>query len=671
MKVVTERNRKWWILGAVTASLFMTMLDVTVVNVGLPSIGADIDATLTELEWVVNSYLLVYAVLLLSGGKLADFLGRRRIFLLGLAVFTLASLACGLAGTGELLIAARAAQGLGAALMLPATQGIIAATFAPEERGMAFGIWAAVSGLGLALGPLIGGLLIQGIDWRWIFYINIPFGLLAFVVARLIIPESRDTAVERRLDVPGLLASGAMLFALTFALVEGQRYGWTSNVILGCFIAAGVALIAFIVLQLRGRVPLVDLSLFRNPTFAGANIASLLIMLGMVGVLFFVSIYMQHILGYSAVETGAGFLALTVPFMLVAPLSGKLTDRLGPRWPITVGMTLIGVGLLLLARLGIDTTYREMVPAFIVAGIGIGLAMPPGTTTVIATVAVDKSSVASGVVNTFRQTGGAFGVAIMGAIVAAEIGGTLSGEALAGGDPAFAISFVAGYQNALVVGAAFVLTGAAIALVTLRRPQPLEEEELRPVAPEAATFVPAAATFVPEAAFAEPEPVEAIAMPGAPEYPRPDSQIEVFASESADSSRELARSPEPATVPTTMGSLPNVLRSELEPLAQNIEGLQTLFASLLKRVSADRRERIDDLELLTELIIEGWRGVDRRLGRLEKTIQRIEAQLPERSPRRDAPTVIQFNPRAPEAQADGDPAAADDRTERVDPGKPA
>ena len=277
---------------------------------------------------------------MLTGGKLADMLGRRRIFLFGLAVFTLSSLLCGLAGSAELLIGARVLQGVGAACMMPATLSIITATFPPKERGAALGIWAGVSAMALAIGPLVGGLITEHIGWNWIFYINVPVGLIGLVAGRLIIPESKDTSHEQRLDLPGLLTSGVALFALVYALIEANSRGWTSPLILGLFALALVSGTAFVLLELHQRLPLFDMTLFRNPTFAGANTVALLVSLAMFGVFFFISLYMQNVLGYSAVRAGAAFLPMTILIILVAPIAGRSSDRLGSRWLMTAGMTL-------------------------------------------------------------------------------------------------------------------------------------------------------------------------------------------------------------------------------------------------------------------------------------------------------------------------------------------
>src|SRR6266511_2247045 len=327
-----EEHRKWWTLVAVAFGLFMIMLDNTVVNVALPSIQRDLHVSVSQLEWVVNGYFLTFAVLMLSGGKLADLLGRRRIFIAGLVVFTLSSLACGLATSGGMLIAFRAIQGIGAAMMNPATLSIITATFPPRQRGLAMGIWVGVSAMALAIGPITGGLLAEYAHWSWIFFINVPIGVLAVVVARVVIKESKDTSAEQRLDLPGLLSSGVALFALTYALIEANSKGWGSTEILALFAVAVVGFAVFILLERRQRVPMLDISLFRNPTFAGANSTMLLVALAMFGVFFFVSLYVQGILGYSPVRAGAAFLPMTLSIIFVAPVAGRLSDKVGSRW---------------------------------------------------------------------------------------------------------------------------------------------------------------------------------------------------------------------------------------------------------------------------------------------------------------------------------------------------
>jgi EmrB/QacA subfamily drug resistance transporter len=450
--------RKWWTLAAVAVGLFMIMLDNTVVNVALPSIRSDLGIGLSELEWVLNAYALTFGVLLLTGGKLADMLGRRAIFITGLVIFTLASLACGLANSAEVLIAARTVQGIGAALMNPATLSIITATFPPRQRGMAIGIWAGVSALALAIGPLVGGLLTEHLSWSWVFFVNVPVGVFGVAASYLLIDESRDMSEEQRLDLAGLVTSGLGLFALTYGLIEANTYGWSSARIVGSFVAAAVLLGTFVALELRQRLPMLDLTLFRNGTFAGANVVILMVGLAMFGVFFFVSLYMQNILGFSAVQAGAAFLPMTVLIILVAPIAGKLSDRIGSRWLMTGGMTLIGAQLLYYSTLGVHANFWDLLPALLVGGVGMSLTMTPSAAAIIGSVPTDKSGVGSAVMNTMRQIGGSIGVALIGAIIAAKVGDRRSPEA-----------FVDGFSTALVVASGFAFVGAIVAAVTVRK----------------------------------------------------------------------------------------------------------------------------------------------------------------------------------------------------------
>jgi EmrB/QacA subfamily drug resistance transporter len=460
---ISEDARKWWTLAAVAFGLFMIMLDNTVVNVALPSIAADLNIGLSELEWIVTGYALTFASLMLTGGKLADLLGRRLIFIVGLAIFTLSSLVCGLAGSGELLIGARVVQGAGAALMNPATLSIIAATFPPRQRGMAIGIWAGVSAMALAIGPLVGGLLTEHISWSWIFFVNVPIGVIAIAASLLLIPESKDESVEQRLDLPGLLTSGIGLFALTYGLIEANTYGWTSSRILGAFAVAVAMLVAFVLLETRQRLPMLDLSLFRNGTFAGANLAVLLVALAMFGVFFFVSLYMQGVLGYSAVQTGAAFLPLTILIMLTAPIAGKSSDRFGSRWLMTVGMILIAIQLFYFSRLGVEESYWNILPAMILGGFGMSMVMTPSAAAAVRALPVDKAGVGSAVLNAFRQVGGSMGIAVIGAIMAHEIG-DLRGPAVFRQKELF----VDGFSTALTVAALIAVLGAVVSFALVR-----------------------------------------------------------------------------------------------------------------------------------------------------------------------------------------------------------
>ncbi len=470
-RIFAQENRKWWTLGSVAFGLFMIMLDNTVVNVALPSIERDLHITISELEWVVTAYALTFAALLITGGKLADLYGRRRIFIVGLVVFTLSSLACGLAPSAGFLIGARAVQGTGAALMNPATLSIITATFPPKERGQAIGIWAGVSALALAIGPLCGGLIVDNINWNWIFFVNVPVGAAGIVVSRLVIPESRDTSHEQSIDLPGLATSGLGLFALSYALIEGNRHGWTSPEIVGLFAAAVVLLVGFVLLEHHQRLPMLDLSLFRIGAFAGANVVAMLVSLGMFGVFFFVSLYVQNILGYSPTKAGAIFLPMTVLIIVVAPIAGRMSDRIGSRWLMAVGMAIVGTSLLLYQRVGVHSDFWTLLPAMLLGGVGMAMTMSPMTSAAMGAVPVDKAGVGSGVLNSFRQVGGSLGIALIGAIVASYLHHPA-------GSAAGAQDYVNGLHAALLVSAGITFAASIVAVVTIRTRPEVEQAHI-------------------------------------------------------------------------------------------------------------------------------------------------------------------------------------------------
>jgi EmrB/QacA subfamily drug resistance transporter len=470
--LVTSENRKWWSLGAVALGLFMIMLDNTVVNVALPTIQRDLDAGLSELEWIVSGYALTFAALLLTGGKLADLLGRRLVFVTGLAIFSGSSLACALAPSAGFLIGARVVQGAGAALMNPATLSIITAAFPARQRGTAIGIWVGVSASALAIGPLVGGLLTEHAGWSSIFYINVPIGIVAIVASLLLVEETRDTSYEQRLDLPGLVTAGLGLFALSYALIEANSYGWGSARIVGAFAVAALSLGAFVALEVRQRLPMLDLSLFRSGTFTGANTVLLLVTLAMFGVFFFISLYMQNILGYSAVQAGAAFLPLTILIIIVAPLAGRLSDLVGSRWLLTFGMVVVAGQLLYLSRLGVHESYWALVPPMVLGGLGMPAVMTPATAAALSGVPVDKAGVGSAVLNSSRQVGGSLGIALIGAIMAHEIGGVLTPE-----------SFVHGLSRALEASAGIALAGAVVAATLVR--SHARHDEMGTQAPEA------------------------------------------------------------------------------------------------------------------------------------------------------------------------------------------
>jgi EmrB/QacA subfamily drug resistance transporter len=460
-RIFADENRKWWTLAAVSFGLFMIMLDNTVVNVALPSIERSLHISISQLEWIVTAYALVFAALMITGGKLADLYGRRRIFVVGLAIFTLSSLACGFAPSSGFLIGARAFQGIGAALMNPATLSIITATFPPKQRGQAIGIWAGVSAMALAIGPLAGGLIVDNINWNWIFFVNVPVGVLGIVVAKFFIDESRDTSHEQSIDLPGLATSAAGLFALSYALIEGNAKGWASAEILSLFAVAAVLLVAFVLLESRQRLPMLDLSLFKIGSFVGANIVAMLVSLGMFGVFFFVSLYIQNILGYSPTKAGAAFLPMTILIILLAPIAGKQSDRIGSRWLMGGGMTVLGISLLLYQRVGLHSTFWTLLPAMVLGGVGMAFVMSPMTSAAMGAVPIDKAGVGSGVLNSFRQVGGALGIAVMGAILASYLHVPAS-------TPLGKQQYVDGLHAALLVSALIAFAAAAVAVALVR-----------------------------------------------------------------------------------------------------------------------------------------------------------------------------------------------------------
>jgi len=463
-RLFADENRKWWTLAAVAFGLFMIMLDNTVVNVALPAIQESLDLKISELEWVVAGYALTFGALMLTGGKLADLFGRRLIFVVGLSVFTLSSLACGLADSANILIAARVVQGVGAAMMNPATLSIITVTFPPRQRGTAIGIWVGVSALALAIGPLVGGLITEHINWNWIFFINVPVGIVAIIAAFVFVDESRDTSHEQQPDVPGLIASAVGLFALTYGLIEANAYGWSSPRIIASFVIAAGALVIFVLLERHQRLPMLDLSLFRNRTFSGANTVMLMTALAMFGVFFYVSLFMQNILRYSPTQAGAAFLPMTVLIILVAPQAGRLADRFGSRPFVGGGLFLVAVSLAIFSQLSTDSTFWTLLPGMITGGIGMAATMTPTTAAAMGAVQRDKAGVGSAVLNSARQVGGSLGIAIMGAIVASGLS-----SALAAGDTPDE-AFVHGLHNGLLVAAAIALAGSVIGFALVRKP---------------------------------------------------------------------------------------------------------------------------------------------------------------------------------------------------------
>ena len=445
-------------------------------NVAIPTIQRSLHLSVAGLEWVVSGYVLVFAGLMLVGGRLADVYGRRRVFLAGLSVFTLSSLAAGLASSGGMLIAFRALQGLGAALLVPTTLAIILATFDDaKERVRAIGIWTAISALALAFGPLIGGFISQNWHWGWIFFINVPVGAVTFAMAVAWMAESHGRSASRRLDIPGLASSAVALFALTYALIEGHTKGWTSAQILGSFALAAVAAVVFTLIEARTGRPMVQISLFRSRVFSGGTLVMMMWAFGIFGIYFFTSLYLQGILGFSPVKAGLAFLPMALVLAISAGISEPVAARIGAHRTVALGLAIMLVGLYLFARQGLHTTYLDLMPGFALFGAGAGLMNAPLTNSVLESMPADWSGVASALLNASREVAGLLGITVIGAVLSSRQGAALrSGVA-----PARA--FLDGYHAGLTVTIALIGVGIAVALVALRR-------IARPAAP--ATLVP-------------------------------------------------------------------------------------------------------------------------------------------------------------------------------------
>src|SRR6478672_11412765 len=440
----------------------MTYLDNNIINVAIPAIQQDLHLTTSGLEWVVSSYILVFASLLLAGGRLADVWGRKRLFLIGLSIFTGASLVAGFAGNVDVLVISRAVQGLGAALVTPTTLAIISATFTEgRQRAAAVGIWSAVGALALAVGPLLGGLLSQYLSWGWIFFINVPVGLATLALAGFAIRESRETSGPRRIDVPGVITSAVALFALTFALIEGQDRGWTSPVILGSFAVALVLGIVFVQLERRSAEPMVKMSLFRERVFTGGLIALMMWGFGLFGIYFFTSLYLQGVLGFSPTKAGAAFVPMALLMAVGAIISERVSHRLGAHRVVSVALVVMGLGIASVSLLGADASFVSLMPAFAVIGISGGFTVPL-TASVLDAMPTAEAGVASGVFNASREVAGLLGITVIGAVL------TSRQSALLADGSSSLDAFLGGYRAGLLVAAALVMLGGAAAWVGLR-----------------------------------------------------------------------------------------------------------------------------------------------------------------------------------------------------------
>jgi EmrB/QacA subfamily drug resistance transporter len=458
--LITDENRKWWTLGAMCFALFMIMLDNTVVNVALPSIQRDLRASISGLEWTINGYTLSFAVLLATGGRLGDIFGRRRMFLTGVAIFALSSATAGFAANPTDLVLSRVVQGVGAALMMPATLSIITDAFPPSERGKAMGTWAGVSALALAVGPVVGGLLTEHVSWRAIFYLNIPVAAGAVAASLFAVRESRDTTAGREVDFAGVAILTGALTALILALVEGNSWGWGSTEIVALLAGAAAGLVAFVAVELRVKAPMVEFHFFSDRNFLGAVVVATIVSFSMLGVFFFLAIYMQDILGYSPLEAGVRFLPSTLMIVGVAPVAGRLADRFGSRWLIATGLGVVAASLYSFSGIAVDSSYLDLLPGFLLLGFGIALTMSPMTSAAMNAVPVEKAGLASGVLSMFRMVGGSLGVAVTGAIFQGSVGGSFA--------DAGPQQFVDALGYAMSVCAVVAAAGAAIGAVAIR-----------------------------------------------------------------------------------------------------------------------------------------------------------------------------------------------------------
>jgi EmrB/QacA subfamily drug resistance transporter len=458
--------RRWWTLVAVALATFMTYLDNNVTNIAIPTIQRSLHLSIAGLEWVVSSYVLVFAGLLLVGGRLADSYGRRRLFFVGIALFTLSSLAAGLAGSGGVLISARLVQGLGAALLVPTTLAIIMTTFTnARERTTAIGVWTAIGAMALAFGPLIGGFISQHLHWGWIFFINVPVGIVAVTIAALTMAESKAPNSAARLDIPGMLTSSIALFGLTYALIEGHDKGWTSGLILAAFAVAAVATIAFVVIESRTSQPMVDLSLFRSRVFAGGTVTMMVWAFGIFGIYFFTSIYLQEVLGFSPTKAGLAFVPMALALAIAATLASSIYIRLGTHRTVAAGMVAMAAGLYVISTLGGGATFADLMPGFVVFGFGAGLMQVPLTNAILHGQSEANSGVASAVFNASREVAGLLGITVIGAILRVT-----QSNALAHGAHQ-ATAFLDGYHAGLLVTVALVAAGAVISFLALRHVQ--------------------------------------------------------------------------------------------------------------------------------------------------------------------------------------------------------
>ncbi|HEX4760157.1 MAG TPA: DHA2 family efflux MFS transporter permease subunit [Thermoleophilaceae bacterium] len=462
-----DMHRKWWTLLVVCVATFMLLLDITIVNVALPSIQKALHASFQDLQWVVDAYALTLAALLLTAGSLADLLGRKRVFLTGIAVFTVASLLCGLATEPLMLNLSRGLQGIGGAIMFACSLALLAQEFRGRERGTAYGIWGATIAAAAAVGPLVGGGLTEGLGWEYIFFINLPVGVIAIVLGAARLAESRDEDA-RGVDWAGLVTFSASLFLLVLALIRGNSVGWGSTQILAELVGAAVLFALFLLAEARQERPMFDLTLFGKPTFAGASLVAFALSASLFAMFLYITLYLQNILGYSPLQTGVRFLPVTGIGLVVAPIAGRLGARMSPRWFLGGGVALVGIGLFLMHGVTATSSWTELLPGLVIAGAGVGIANPTIAQVAIGVVPPARAGMASGINNTCRQVGIATGIAGLGAVFQHQVqakAAQLHSRAPEAAHQAFA----SGLNTILIVGGVVAVVGAACGFLLVRR----------------------------------------------------------------------------------------------------------------------------------------------------------------------------------------------------------
>ena len=455
----TALDRRWLALALLCMAQFVVVLDASIVNVALPTIGRALDFSECNLPWVVNAYVLTFGGFLLLGGRLGDLFGHRRLFIGGIALFTTASLCCGLSQSQDLLIAARAVQGLGAAILSPAALSIVTTTFRDgAERNRALGIWGAVAGSGGAAGVLLGGVLTDGLGWEWVLWVNVPIGLIAATLAPRLLAESRASVETRHFDVAGAVTVTLGLSLLVYALVDANNRGWGSTRTIGLLAVSAALLFAFVIIERRAPAPLVPFSIFRMRTLTGANVVGILVGASLFSMFFFISLYMQQVLGYSAIKAGLSYLPLALTIIVSAGIASQLVTKTGYKGVLAVGMALIAIALVWFSQISVNGTFLgDILGPSLLAAAGLGFAFVTTTIAAVSGVEEDEAGLASGLINTSQQIGGALGLAILSAISVSVIGGSHSAAALTDG-----------FSKAFLAGAGFAVLGLIATLVRIR-----------------------------------------------------------------------------------------------------------------------------------------------------------------------------------------------------------